>query len=57
MGGRYYGAREARFETKASKESRTDGGNRRGVFGDGGRRIRRDRADSKSTVASYRPAP
>jgi hypothetical protein len=42
MGGRYYGAREASFEAKASEESRTGVGSRWVVVA-GGRRIRGNR--------------
>ena len=45
---------EARFEAKTSEESRTGGGSRRDVFGDGGRRIRRNRTpNSESAVATH----
>jgi hypothetical protein len=41
-----YGAREeARVKTKAFKEGLAGVGRRRNVFGDGGRRVGRNRAD------------
>jgi hypothetical protein len=40
VGGLYYGAREASFEAKASEDSLTGIGGRRGVFVAGGQCIR-----------------
>jgi hypothetical protein len=53
-GGLWYGASEASFETKASGESLTRVGNRRGVIGDDGRSIRINQWNGNGyTVAEY----
>jgi len=51
----YHGAREASFEAKASEGSPTVIGGRRGIFGDGRRRIS-NCADSERTVARQHAA-
>ena len=54
QGGLDYVAREANCEAKASEQGRTDGGYRRGVFGDGGQRVRTHGADGERAIAKHR---